>query len=736
MKSKTFIFPPIALAVMILVTLACSTSNNDEVTTSSDSNKSMSDLSEIAMSFVPNKGQTDPAVHFHAQEGNSTLFFTSNEVIFMLPDPLPIKEKRDQGDSSDSTTTVFYTSLHLQFDGAYHESTVKGAKLLPGTTNYLIGNDPHKWLTNIPTYGEIVYEHLYPGIDLYYGGSSQKLKGTYVVAPHADPGSIRWRYEGATNVQMDKTTGNLIITFPASTDGVNMTEAANHVLIEESPIAWQTIDNHRISVKARFHIQENGDIGFILGKYNSSYILTIDPILIYSRYLGGDANDYGTDIAVDSTGNSYVTGWTNSTNFPMANARQENLQGSNDAFVTKLNTNGNIVYSTYLGGSGSDGGTGIAVDSLGNAYITGFARSDDFPLALPLQSSFHGVTDGFVTKLSPDGSTLIYSTFIGGSAFDEGRDIAVDNTDQVYVIGDTESSDFPTLSPLQSSNTGNQDAFILKLNANGNALIFSTYLGGFNDENGRGIATDLEGNTYAVGGTDSANFPTANAIQPGQGGYVCGTPPNIYPCTDAFITKLNSTGSAFIYSTYLGGSNGETGYGIATNNNSTYITGRTTSSNFPTVNPIQTSGAGFVSELNEGGGTLLYSTYLDSGGDIAVDNSGNAYILGSAYTLTTSFDVAVYKINPGGNTLIYQTKIGGSSGENEDNLSPGVGGIALDNMGNVYFTGGTSSTDFPVTCSYFVFTGLRDAFVTKISDEIGATPAPCNTLVYLPLVVK
>jgi hypothetical protein len=357
--------------------------------------------------------------------------------------------------------------------------------------------------------------------------------------------------------------------------------------------------------------------------------------LVYSTYLGGSGTDQGIDIAVDAAGSAYVTGTTDSTNFPTtAGAFQAALAGtSTDAFVTKLSPAGAaLVYSTYLGGSGSDQGVGIAVDAGGSAYVTGLTGSANFPTASPIQAALVGSSDAFVTKLNPTGSApLVYSTYLGGSGAEQGNRIAVDAAGSAYVTGTTDSLNFPTTAgAFQTASGGLDDAFVTKLTPAGSALAYSTYLGGSGTEQSFGIAVDSAGSAYVTGTTDSPNFPTtAGAFDvTANGGF------------DAFVTKLTPAGSALVYSTYLGGSGsgGDSGIGIAVDSaGNAYVTGETTSDDFPTASPVQAARGGgldaFVTKLNPAGSALVYSTFLggsnlDTGQGIAVDSGGNAYVAG------------------------------------------------------------------------------------------------------------
>jgi len=347
------------------------------------------------------------------------------------------------------------------------------------------------------------------------------------------------------------------------------------------------------------------------GGITDGFVTKLNPsgsALVYSTYLGGNGeNDNGSGIVVDSSGNAYITGGTKSTNFPTLNAFQPSNAGGGDAFVTKLSSSGALVYSTYLGGSSYDGGYSIAVDSSGSAYITGSTYSPNFPTKNPIQASLGGWdSDAFVTKLNPSGTALVYSTFLGGRVpgvfgydIDYGMGIAVDDSGSAYVVGSTWCPDFPTVNPIQASNAGSRDLFIAKVNPEGTALVYSTYLGGSNNDDGSGIALDGTGSAYITGYTSSTDFPTSNAIQGTYGG----------GDWDAFVTKLNPSGSALVWSTYLGGNDADYAQWIAVDSaGSAYITGFTSSTDFPTLNPFQGSKAAghdaFVTKIDSGTPTL------------------------------------------------------------------------------------------------------------------------------------
>ncbi len=678
---------------------------------------------QLPLSFVPNAGQSAAAVRYQAQGMGGMLFFEDNMVTLSLPT------------IEDQTRSV----VQLRFDGVDDAQRVVNAEQLPGFVNYFIGNDPARWLTDLPTYAGIVYQQLYPGIDLRYDGAQSTLKGTYRLAPQADPARIRWHYEGATSVRVDEQSGDLIITLGDTS-----------TLIEKAPSAWQTIDGVRVSVTVHYAMSKDASVGFALGDYEPNEPLTIDPLLIYSTYLGGSAFDGAKSVAVDFAGNAYVTGETRSINFPAQNAISNTLNGDADAFVVKINPTGTaLVYATYLGGSnreansGPNRASGIAVDSSGYAYVTGCTNSADFPTVNPIQGyGGSGNNDAFVSKLNPTGNALIYSTFLGGSSADAANAIAVDDQGSAYIAGEA-GKDFPG-----SSFTSSGHVFVSKINATGTAIVFSKFLGGNSFEYATDVAVDSAHAIYVVGNTYSTNLPVLNAAQSTKGG---GTNSQ----HDAFVMKLSAAG-AYVYLTYLGGSQMDEASGIALDDlGNAYITGVTQSNlDFPLVNAYQPTyggerGDAFVTKLNATGNAFVYSTYLGGNNDenyfsghgpyggIAVDATYNAYVTG--YTCSANFPTLssfrkgesgtcfafVTRFNAAGNALVYSTLIGTQSGGSNDALGTD---IALDAQGNVYVVGETNATDLltrnPLQSSYG---GLTDAFVTKLDPRFAS---------FLPLIVS
>jgi hypothetical protein len=590
---------------------------------------------KLPLSFEANHGQTDSKVKFLSRGHGYSLFLTGSEAVIVLKKTAPKTEEmkvlsgrelvKKRGGGAEEGTIV-----RMELAGANAAPRVAGAEELPGKTNYFIGNDPAKWRTNVPTYSKVQYEGVYPGVDLVYYGNQGRLEYDFVVAPGVDPNEIRLKFYGAGKLRLDKK-GDLLLG------------AEGEEVRFEKPLVYQELAGEQKTVESSYVLASTNRIGFQLGEYDHSQPLVIDPVLSYSTYLGGSASDSGQGIAVDGSGNAYVTGSTSSANFPAASALQSTLAGTVNAFVTKINASGSaLVYSTYLGGGNQDFSYGIAVDGSGNAYVTGSTSSTNFPTANALQSTIRGSTNAFVTEINAGASALVYSTYLGGNASDAGRGIAVDASGNAYVTGDTTSSNFPTADALQPTLAGSENAFVTKLNPSGSALVYSTYLGGNSVDQGFGIALDTMGDAYVTGLTYSPNFPTANALQP-KGGVS-------EDYDDAFVTKLNPSGSAFVYSTYLGGHTFDGGMGIAVDTSgNAYVTGYTSSVDFPTTpdalqsilsNPTNAAYSlnSFVTELNPIGSALVYSTYfgVSQGQGIAVDASGNVYFTGSAGSIPTA----------------------------------------------------------------------------------------------------
>ena len=676
-------------------------------------------LGNLPLGFEPNQGQTDARVKFLSHGRGYALFLTADEAVLAL---------YRSAKSSDSTAT-----LHMKLQGANPATNVVAGGQLPSKSNYFIGSSPSKWRANIAHYAQVRYENIYPGVNLIYYGNQQQLEYDFTLAPGADPETIALSFEGlqrrsASPALRINSEGDLLVA-------VGSGEVRLH-----KPVAYQPAKGSRAGsagrdfVEAHYVFKGNSTVGFEVASYDPSRALIIDPVLSYSTYLGGTADDAGYGIAVDGSGSIYVTGSTGSIDFPTEAPEQTASGGSVDTFVAKVQAGGSaLVYSTYLGGNAFDSGTGLSVDGSGDAYIVGYTSSINFPTTSgAAQTSYGGgQSDAFLAKLSADGSALTYSTYLGGSDADYGRALAVDSSGDAFVTGDTQSADFPTASPLQAALAGNSDAFVTELDPTGSSLVYSTYLGGGGADVGEGIALDSSGNAYVAGYTFSTDFPTAHPIQSAIAGGV-----------DAFIAKLNSAGSAFGYSTYFGGSGTDQALAIAVDSSgNAYITGNTTSANLPATagalsTTYQGNGDAFFAKLNAAGSSVLYSSYLggvdsDSGIGIAVNSSGNIYLTGStrssnfptasAFQTTfgggtcgtgSCFDAFVSQVDASGGSLVYSSYLGGSSADYGY-------AITLDSSGNAYVTGSTASPNFPATGGvlqpgYAGTGGKGDAFVVKV----------------------
>jgi hypothetical protein len=704
----------------------------------------------LPMSFEVNQGQAERSVRFLARGRGYTILLKPSEAALALESPgRGARSPEKAQDQPRPSTRV----LRMRIERANLAARATGLHRLPGISNYFIGNDPRRWHTHIPTYKEVQFEQIRPGVNLVYYGNQSQLEYDFVLSPGVKPDSLRLSFEGS-DAAIDER-GDLVFT-----------STAGQVTFRR-PVAYQYSNadpGKKHFLTASFVLKGHNRVGFEVPDYDPRQSLVIDPYLYYSTYLGGSGGDTGNAIALDSLNDAFVTGSASSTNFPTKGSSatsqpyQKTYGGDTDAFVTMLRYDGEVlIYSTYLGGNNYDVGNGIAVDSSGDAYIVGSTSSANFPTTPSnvFQPSFGGNTDAFVAKLDPSGSKLLYSSYLGGSNVDYGNALAIDQYGNAYVTGYTESTDFPTVNPIQSGNNGNGDAFVAEVNTNATELVYSTYLGGSSADSGQGIAADLGGNAYVVGYTFSTNFPTYNAYQAANGGSV-----------DAFITKVASGGSNLVFSTYLGGKGDDRAWAVALDAQlNVYVTGSTLTpctpapttppttycspiSTFPTTaGAFQTYttkespgyAAAFVTKFNFLGSNLLYSTLLsgslsDAAAGIAVDNSGNAYVTG--YTESNDFptadalqagiaggtcgpnpcpDAFVTEVNALGSALVYSTYLGGSAADFGN-------GIALDSNANAYVVGTTDSSNFPAIALAYQggpgnTTGLGNAFISMVSHS-------------------
>lgn len=703
-------------------------------------------LADLPIAFVPNVGQSDPSVHFQAQGLGGMLFFTPAQIVLTLPgssaesdaqtastaeSPAALKPQIEAAPASERENVV-----RLSFLGANPSPSISSDEEMSGIVNYMLGNDPSQWHTNVPTYAALRYQQLYPGIDLRYDGEGGRLKGTYLVAAGADPGQIRWHYDGVTDVTVD-AEGNLVATLPLA--GTAASKAVP-TLREAAPIAWQTIDGQQVPVEVRYSIRSDKTIGFVVGAYDRSLPLVLDPTLDYSSYVGSTGDDEGRSIAVDGSSAMYVIGNTNSVSFP---DDDESNAGGIDTFITKLDplANNDLVYTTFLGGSNTDLGSGIVTGAQGRVHLVGSTYSSDFPIPNALDTTLGGETDAFVTTLSVTG-TITFSTYLGGTQKDFGNGITVDTAQNIYLTGRTESPDFPMLNARDTTLGGPADAFITKIAAGGTSIMYSTYLGGTRSDTSNAIAVDSAGNAFITGQTSSLDFPTLGSARP---------PVFAGGITDAFVTKLSSDGRLLTYSIYLGGEEFDEGTSIAVDSERrAYVTGTTQSTTFPTANSFEGVFQGrsdaFFTRINASGSALEYSTFLggtseDSGQDIAVDDQNAAYIIGSTKsydfpskdavqsTRNGDIDAFVTKFLPTGSAVEYSTYFGGTI----EDYGYGIATRCVSGKCTAYITGAAKSRDFPTIESSWKPNyngGEFDAFVAQLG------PVPTGPRIYVQPPMK
>jgi uncharacterized protein (TIGR03437 family) len=680
---------------------------------------------EIPRYFEANAGQAPSPVRFLSRSADHAVFLTGSEAVLA-------------GAAG---------SISLRFINSRADVEPAGIDAAPGRVNYLIGNDPRAWRTNIPTFRGVRYREIYSGIDVVFNGGEYD----FLLAPGADPSRIEVEVRGATSVRIDHA-GDLVLRLRGGS------------VRQPKPTAFQ--DGQRVPVS--FVRRSARRFGFSLGQYDRTRPLMIDPVLLYSTYLGGSGSETRirglgsgsqvktAGIAVDTQGNAYVTGFTESVDFMTINGFEPVWSGSTDAFVAKISPAGNsLVYATYLGGPDRlDRGFDIAVDEQGSAYVAGRTQSPRFPLRNPFQRELHGDEDGFVAKLDPSGGSLVWSTYFGGRNNDDCHSIAVWNG-SVYVVGETQSPDLPLESWASNSFFGNPtDIFVARFTPDGSKLVFSTYLGGGGLDDVEDLAVDAEGNAYVVGYTEPATIPLVRVPPPGG-------PPDTLPRTlqpnpgggvDAYLLRLSASGQQVQFATYLGGSGADSAFGVSVRSGrDVYVVGATSSGNFAvTDQALQRQNAGaldaWFARIDTETPRLIAATLLGGPGNdlataVAVDATGRAWIAGvvsAGFPIRNAIqpsyggggsDAFLARVNASASDLEFATFLGGSG---ED----GGFGVAVDQTGNAYVTGATESQNFPVTPSALQsrFGGGRDdAFVLKVGDEAGPVVLSAATLTVRPL---
>jgi hypothetical protein len=749
---------------------------------------------KLPLRFEENQGQTAQEVRYVSHGSGYELFLARQEAVLALRsnkplDLSPLHRAASIRAFREARQAGQVTAIRMQLEGANPEPQIAGMDQLPGKTNYLIGNDPKKWHTDVPSYARVKYAGVYPGVDLVFYGNQRQLEYDFVVAPGADPKAIRLNLEGARKVRIN-FRGDLVLS------------VAGGEVVLHRPVVYQNLNGGRREIAGRYAVTGNHRITFAVGSYDRREPLILDPVLNFSTYLGGSSDDLGSGIAVDGSKNAFIAGQTFSTNFPAGTngaVVAPPATNSGASFVAELDPTGTkLLYSTYLAGTTTSPGDiafAVAVDPSGKVYVTGTTFATNFPTKSGLSISGNATKGvAYVTKLDPAASgsaSLLYSTFLGGTGGDFGNAIAADAAGNAYVVGLTDSTDFRTKNPFQSAPGSTKGtAFLSRIDTtlSGDAsLIYSTYLGGngahasatgqpFGDE-AFGVAVDSSHIAYVTGtttSTDSSFIITATAYQT--------APPAANTLASVFVSKIDTTKSgvgSLIYSTYLAGSKEDQGFAIALGpspSNVTYVTGTTISTDFPvpgaTAGAFDSAGAAtgkafvtLVDTTKSGTASVTYSTYLggtggDTGFGIKVDASGNAYVAGTtasnnfagAGTLkslgafqpalsNTAGNAFIAKLNPAGmgaSDLLYATYFGGNGNGTATPVPDQAFGIAIDSSTppNAYITGLTSSTNLPVfpkaptipTAFQTSLNGTSDGYVAKLTSlpTLAISPTSLN----------
>jgi uncharacterized repeat protein (TIGR01451 family) len=728
-----------------------------------DTKQILAAYGQLPVIFEANQGQADSAVKFLARGSGYELFLTGAEAV------LALQPSSTQASHSGAQLSV----LSVGLAHANPHAEISGAEQLPGKSNYFIGNDPSKWHRGIPQYSRVRYRNVYPGVDLVYYGNRGRLESDFEVAPGSDPRQVALRFRGADQVRIDNS-GNLVLSIRGGD------------VVLQSPRAYQEFGAEERTVPGRFELRGKNEAGFVVGDYDRGRRLVIDPVLTYSTFLGGSKNEacsviLGTGvpvagcpaISVDTAFNAYIAGSTTSTDFPtVGSPYQSTLKGDADVFVVKFNNTATILeFATYLGGSGLDTTVGVSVDPGFNVIVAGNTLSTNFPTKNAFQSApLNTLNHTFVSQLDPAGQNLLYSTYLSGSGTDTATGLALDPSGNAYVVGTTTSTDartgFPsTLGAIQVLSRATSQYFVTRVDpalSGTGSVPYSTYFGGSTPSNGEtkggGIAVDSNANVYITGGTNFTDMPVLNAYQGTLAGGL-----------DAFVAKMNpgaTIGTQLLYSTFIGGSGDDIGYGVAVDSSSAYVVGSTTSIDFPAAGTgsFQSANGGgidaFMAKLanpittstTPGSVTLSYSTYL-GGADtdvalgVAVDSNQGARIVG--WTNSPNFPVINNPVQSGfgGVTDAFVARIdttatASTAPGHYSTFLGGIGsdygtGIAIDTQGAVYVTGETASANFltqaqPQTNSFDPsLNGTTDAFVSKLGPvvSLGLTVIPSPTVV-------
>ncbi|MEW6745193.1 MAG: hypothetical protein AB1486_20770 [Planctomycetota bacterium] len=680
----------------------------------------------LPLAFVENRGQLDRRVAFSIRQGSLSAYFTKDAIVLglTLQAPAPHRAANPEPGPAGRETRAG-ANIYLTFEGASPDVAIEGREQLPGRYNFLRGNDPSKWCTSIASYASIRYRGLYTGVDMVVRDGGGRLEYDLLLEPGADVDAITVRCEGGESLRLEA-------------DGALILETAAGPLEQPRPCTYELgPDGTRQPVECSYRLLGDDRFGFQVPDRNRAAALVIDPGLVFGTFLGGADDESGWAMALDASGEVLLTGYALSFDFPTTPGAYDTTYngGYYDAFVAKLSADGaTLLYATYLGGAGSDGGFAIALGASGTTLVTGLTSSPDFPTTPGAYDTSHnGDGDAFVARLSADGSSLLYGTFLGGSAYDSGSAIALDASGTAVVTGLTVSSDFPTTpNAYDRSWNGWGDVFMVKLDSSGSTLLYATFLGGYGDDRERALALDAAGAAVITGYTDSADFPTTpGAYDRSWNGW-----------TDAFVAKLDSSGSVLLYGTFLGSAGYDQANAIALDASGAAVVVGYGGAEFPTTpdayDPTYNgNGDAFLVKLSADGSTLLYGTFLggwnyDEAYGIALEASGAAVVTG--FTSSSHFpttpgaydrsmdgwaDAFVAKLSADGSSLLYGTFLGGSSGE-------AGRAIALDASEAAVVTGYTNSADFPATPGAYDTTyngGDGDAFVVKLDPSVCETAA-------------
>ena len=663
----------VAFLLVLVVPLWCAVQPVSAVTVpSAVSVHRSTDYGTMPLLFIPNQGQFDSRVAYAVQGRDTSIFFSTGGVTFVLSEQPAASGQRARSlrqvgpPASAAQPPRQRWALKVDFVDANPVAKPETLEQAETLISYFKGR-PEEWRTGLQASRKIIYRDLWPGIDLVYSGTVDRLKYDFIVHPGADPDRIRLAWRGANSVQVTEE-GQLAVTTPLGT------------LRDKMPVAWQEGKDRQETVSVAYdlrgpagvqvaalatdrtlaaaHPREQVQIvGFTVGDYDRTRTLVLDPeMLVYCGFIGGSNDDRGTAVAVDSDGNAYITGYTKTDDgsFPATvGSLDTSHNDGSDAFVAKVKADGTgLLYCGFIGGSGDDGGGGIAIDSSGNAYVTGFSTTNDgtFPVSTgSIDTTHNGGRDAFVTKVNADGTGLLFSGFIGGSGIDEGRGIAVDSSGNAYVTGDTSSPNLPVSPPSSPFTTfnGGGDAFVAKVEATGTVLEYCGYIGGSGLDSGVAIAVDSDRNAYITGNTFSnTSFPVTSG------------PDLIFNggSNDAFVAKVKTDGTALVYSGFIGGAGDDYGMGIAVDKSgNAYVAGYTdsTEASFPkAVGPSLKHNGGsdaFVAKVKKDGNELEYCGFIGGEGDdygfgIALDSVGNAYLAGETYSTETTKCLSINKL--------------------------------------------------------------------------------------------